>query len=68
MVRRRGWVGVVSVSSVYASSESRGGGVLAFCICCLWALGGNPERGANVTLGDPCLFYGPFPANAHPLG
>ena len=24
-------------------------------------------RSAELTLGDPCLLYGPFPANAHPL-
>jgi len=23
-------------------------------------------RSAELTLGDPCLIYGPFPANAHP--
>ena len=25
-------------------------------------------RSAEPTLGDPCLLYGPFPANAHPRG
>ena len=32
--------------------------------------GGVPQlgetRSAELTLGDPCLLYGPFPANAHP--
>ena len=57
------------------------GGVGEECVCCrasVWCLlapsrGGVPlllgeTRSAELTLGDPCLLYGPFPANAYPPG
>ena len=56
------------------------GGVGEERVCCrasVWCLlapsrGGVPllgeTRSAELTLGDPCLLYGPLPANAHPRG
>ena len=36
------------------------------CLCVCWNQ--KKREGVILTLGDPCLLYGPSPANAHPLG
>ena len=50
----------------------RGGRAPQFWCLLAPSRGGVPllgeTRSAELTLGDPCLLYGPFPANAHPRG
>ena len=60
------------------SGGAPSGAVSEEWVCCrasAWCLlapsrGGVPllgeTRSAELTLGDPCLLYSPFPANAHP--
>ena len=61
--------GGVVIGDAVAKGECVSSRVLVWCLLA-------PSRGgvlllgetwsAVLTLGDPCLFYGPFPANAHP--